>query len=92
MFKYGDLVMEIKTGKVATIEYGGYHSPVYCIKFNDGKDFQISQTDLKKKFKKVHAVCPKCGCKLVESDIEEYKFLCENCDENFYGIEIHQYI
>lgn len=92
MFKYDDLVMEIETGRVATIEYGNYYSPVYCIKFNDGKRFQISETNLKNKFKKVHAVCPKCGHKLVKSDLEEYRFLCENCDENFYGIEIHQYI
>ena len=92
MFKYDDLVMEIETGKVATIEYGSYHSTVYCIEFNDGKRFQIRETDLKNKFKKVNAICPKCGHKLVKSDLEEYKFLCENCDENFYGIEVHQYI
>lgn len=92
MFKYDDLVMEIETGKVATIEYGSCHSTVYCIEFNDGKRFQIRETDLKKKFKKVNAICPKCGHKLVKSDLEEYKFLCENCDENFYGIEVHQYI
>jgi NADH pyrophosphatase NudC (nudix superfamily) len=92
MFKYDDLVMEIETGRVAIIEYGGLHSHVYCIKFDDGKRFQISETDLKNKFKKVHAICPRCGHHLIKSDLEEYKYLCKNCDENFYGIEVKQYI
>ncbi|HEY0090117.1 MAG TPA: MT-A70 family methyltransferase [Candidatus Lokiarchaeia archaeon] len=32
-------------------------------------------------------VCPKCSNKLIESDLEEYEWLCKSCDENFYNIE-----
>ena len=31
--------------------------------------------------------CPKCGRKLEPSDVDGYKFVCFNCDENFYGFE-----
>ena len=32
--------------------------------------------------------CPQCGKKLVTSDLEDYSFLCKDCDENFYSIEV----
>ena len=32
-------------------------------------------------------LCPKCSNKLIESDLEEYEWLCKSCDENFYNIE-----
>lgn len=35
-----------------------------------------------------NACCPKCGQQLKTSDIKGYGFLCENCDENFYTIEV----
>ena len=31
--------------------------------------------------------CPKCGRKLEPSDVDGYKFVCFNCDENFYSFE-----
>ena len=34
------------------------------------------------------AFCPRCGQKLVKSDLKSYKYLCKNCDENFYNIEV----
>lgn len=42
--------------------------------------------------KATHAVCPRCGHVMVKSDLEEYQYLCENCDENFYGFEVTHYI
>lgn len=32
--------------------------------------------------------CPRCGNKLLKSDLKDYKYLCLECDENFYGIEV----
>lgn len=32
--------------------------------------------------------CPHCGKQLIESDLKDYKYLCINCDENFYKIEV----
>ena len=34
------------------------------------------------------ARCPKCGKELHTSDVEGYGFVCKECDENFYTIEI----
>lgn len=49
-------------------------------------------TVAKSNVKATHAVCPRCGHVMVKSDLEEYQYLCENCDENFYEIEVKQYI
>ena len=38
-----------------------------------------------------NAVCPKCGKLLLTTDIPAYAFVCPDCDENFYGIEIMDY-
>ena len=32
--------------------------------------------------------CPHCGAQLFKSDLPAYKYLCIECDENFYGVEI----
>lgn len=37
------------------------------------------------------AICPKCGRELRTSDINGYSFVCEDCDENFFTIEIMNY-
>lgn len=34
--------------------------------------------------------CPKCGKDLAPSDVAEYAYVCEHCDENFYHIEIDE--
>ena len=39
-------------------------------------------------FLDVLATCPRCGYPLVRSDLEDYDFLCVNCDENYYSIEV----
>ena len=31
--------------------------------------------------------CLKCGRQLLISDLKQYKYLCLNCDENFYSFE-----
>lgn len=31
--------------------------------------------------------CAKCGKQLLISDLKQYKYLCLNCDENFYSFE-----
>ena len=33
-------------------------------------------------------ICPKCGKYLYNSDIKSYEYICYNCEENFYGIEV----
>lgn len=35
-------------------------------------------------------LCPKCKCDLVKSDLEDYDYLCNNCDENFYNCEVNK--
>lgn len=35
-----------------------------------------------------HAICPRCGEKLYCSDLPNYAFVCINCDENFFEIEV----
>ena len=35
-----------------------------------------------------NAVCPKCGKLLYTSDVEGYGFVCKECDENFYTMEV----
>ena len=32
--------------------------------------------------------CFRCGKQLLVSDLKEYKYLCLNCDENFYSFEV----
>lgn len=36
------------------------------------------------------ACCPKCGKTLYTSDVSGYGFVCKECDENFYTIEIRK--
>lgn len=31
--------------------------------------------------------CFRCGSQLLVSDLKQYKYLCLNCDENFYEFE-----
>lgn len=40
---------------------------------------------------KTNAICPKCGKLLHTTDIPEYAFVCLECDENFYSIEVQDY-
>lgn len=40
--------------------------------------------------KKTSAPCPRCGKPLWTSDVEGYKYVCFDCDENFYGIEVKE--
>lgn len=39
----------------------------------------------------MYAVCPKCDNRLIKSDLPEYKYLCKECDENFYSIEVKKF-
>ena len=36
------------------------------------------------------ARCPKCGKQLYTSDVDGYSFVCKECDENFYTVEIKE--
>lgn len=40
--------------------------------------------------KKTFALCPRCGKPLWTSDIDGYKYVCFDCNENFYGIEVKE--
>ena len=35
----------------------------------------------------INRYCRKCGKQLLVSDLKQYKYLCLNCDENFYEFE-----
>lgn len=35
----------------------------------------------------VNRICIKCGQQVLPSDLEDYKYLCLNCDENLYEFE-----
>ena len=37
---------------------------------------------------KVIKKCFRCGSELLESDLQDYDYLCPNCDENFYEFEV----
>ena len=32
--------------------------------------------------------CPRCGCSLYLSDLPQYEYVCPECDENFFNIEV----
>lgn len=52
---------------------------------------EVKAKELKKELYKKYAThkhCPRCGSQLLVSDLKQYKYLCLNCDENFYGIEV----
>lgn len=34
--------------------------------------------------------CPRCGKRLLTSDVRGYGFTCESCDENFYTMEVKE--
>lgn len=34
------------------------------------------------------ARCPRCGKQLYTSDVDGYSFVCKECDENFYTMEV----
>lgn len=51
------------------------------------KQFQLTKSTNKKLFL-TNVRCPKCGKQLVTSDLEDYSFLCKDCDENFYSMEV----
>lgn len=38
----------------------------------------------------VEEKCPRCHNKLFKSDLEDYSYLCLDCDENFYSIETNK--
>ena len=94
-YTYGDLLKEKETGNLAIIDYGSYHSSIYCIKFltgtNSSMRYQMSNSDIKSKFDKTIAICPKCGHKLSESNYGESNFQCLNCN-NIYNLRLDNII
>lgn len=32
--------------------------------------------------------CPRCGCSLYLSDLPKYEYVCPECEENFFSIEV----
>lgn len=40
---------------------------------------------------KTNAICPKCANCCSTTDIPAYAFVCLECDENFYSIEVQNY-
>lgn len=37
---------------------------------------------------RVNKHCPHCGCFLYKSDVDQYDYVCVDCDENFYECEV----
>lgn len=52
---------------------------------NEDKQYKLEQ-QLHKKYG-TNKKCVKCGNQLLISDLKQYKYLCLNCDENFYSFE-----
>jgi len=51
---------------------------------------EIRRNQLKEKIYQKYSInryCRKCGKQLLKSDLKEYKYLCLECDENFYEFE-----
>lgn len=48
---------------------------------------ETKKTETRKTYR-TNCICPKCGNLLFTSDINGYPFVCKECDENFYGIEV----
>lgn len=51
----------------------------------------IKKNELKQKIYQkfgTNKKCFRCGNQLLVSDLKEYKYLCLNCDENFYEFEV----
>lgn len=44
----------------------------------------------KKPYVEVKRRCLKCGERVFESDLKEYPFVCLNCDENKFTIEVSE--
>ena len=55
------------------------------------KYYDLQNTVTKKELIKKYGTnkkCPECNANLLKSDLKEYKYLCIECDENFYNIEV----
>lgn len=59
-------------------------------KYYDTEDAQKAQEIKHKLFEQfaTDKKCCRCSSPLLKSDLKEYKYLCIECDENFYGFEI----
>lgn len=53
---------------------------------DDEEKLQSIKLKLLKKYG-TNRICIKCGKQLLKSDLKAYKYLCLNCDENFYEFE-----
>ena len=51
------------------------------------EDIQKPLVDVIEKCK-TNKECPRCGCSLYLSDLPQYKYICSECDENFFDIEV----
>lgn len=51
------------------------------------EDIQGPLMDVIKKCK-TDKECPHCGCSLYLSDLPQYEYVCPECDENFFNIEV----
>ena len=61
---------------------------MWFVKILDEKNIGLSR--VKEKIYQKYSInryCRKCGQQLLISDLKEYKYLCLECDENFYEFE-----
>lgn len=52
------------------------------------KQYDYAYDDLKEQEKLVEFKCPRCGKELEVSDTIDYAYVCNDCDENFYSMEV----
>ena len=60
-------------------------------KLNENEeDTKEIETELYKNYG-TDTYCPRCRHQLLISDLKQYTYLCLNCDENFYGMEVSEH-
>ena len=61
----------------------------YYMANENEEDTKEIETELYKNYG-TDTYCPRCRHQLLVSDLKDYKYLCLNCNENFYGMEISE--
>lgn len=86
--KFGEVIYSFDKEKVSKWLFGKYTATLEEIteRYNNitNTDIQDYSSDLELTDKR----CPKCSNFLHRSDVEGYPYVCLECDENFYEIEV----
>jgi len=91
LFKFNDVVQEVRTGDIAVVEYCSANTTTCCIKFLKGDHFQIDKERLEVLFKKAYAICPNCKEHLGSHKMVLQRYYCNRCKEYYSKGEIREY-